>query len=76
MSNCIKLFLLVEKSPVVQVVVEGGYSALGQVAKNVERGVPVVVCAGTGRTADVLTDVMIATSKSRSFDGLVGSCSI
>ena len=40
--------------PVVLVVVEGGTDAIEDVIKSLKRQVPVVLCEGTGRAADIL----------------------
>ena len=40
--------------PVVLVVVEGGYDAIDDVIRSLEAKIPVVVCEGTGRAADIL----------------------
>ncbi|XP_041370086.1 transient receptor potential cation channel subfamily M member 1-like isoform X2 [Gigantopelta aegis] len=40
--------------PVVLVVVEGGYDAITDASQSLKEGIPVVVCAGTGRAADIL----------------------
>ncbi len=42
------------KIPVVQVLGEGGYNVLVQIDESTEKGIPVVVCTGTGRVADVI----------------------
>ncbi len=69
-SNLIVDLPLVEWNiPVVQVVVEGGFNILIQVAESAERQVPVVVCAGTGRAADLLTDAINIAAKSSEFKG-------
>ncbi|GFO25838.1 transient receptor potential cation channel subfamily m member 3-like [Plakobranchus ocellatus] len=41
--------------PVVLLVVEGGTDAIQDVSASLAQGIPVVVCAGTGRAADILT---------------------
>ncbi|XP_045189390.2 transient receptor potential cation channel subfamily M member-like 2 isoform X2 [Mercenaria mercenaria] len=41
--------------PVVLIVVEGGTDALADARSSLEHRIPVVVCAGTGRAADILT---------------------
>ena len=38
----------------VLVVVEGGYDAITDASQSLKEGIPVVVCAGTGRAADIL----------------------
>lgn len=40
--------------PVVLVVVEGGTDCINDARKSIEHKIPVVVCAGTGRAADIL----------------------
>jgi len=40
--------------PVVLVVVEGGTDAINDACSSLEHKIPVVVCAGTGRAADIL----------------------
>lgn len=40
--------------PVVLMVVEGGYDAIEDVKKSLESSIPVVLCEGTGRAADIL----------------------
>ena len=40
--------------PVVLVVVEGGTDAIADAKKSLEHKIPVVVCSGTGRAADIL----------------------
>ncbi|XP_053406588.1 transient receptor potential cation channel subfamily M member-like 2 [Mercenaria mercenaria] len=40
--------------PVVLVVVEGGTDCISDARKSIEHKIPVVVCAGTGRAADIL----------------------
>ena len=40
--------------PVVLVVVEGGTDCIADARKSLEHKIPVVVCAGTGRAADIL----------------------
>lgn len=40
--------------PVVQVLVEGGFDSIDNVYESVTRGIPVVICQGTGRAADVI----------------------
>ena len=40
--------------PVVLVVVEGGTDCIADARKSLEHNIPVVVCAGTGRAADIL----------------------
>jgi SLOG in TRPM len=40
--------------PLVLVLVEGGYDAIDDVHTSLENKVPVVVCAGTGRAADII----------------------
>lgn len=40
--------------PVVQVLVEGGFDSIDNVHESVTRGIPVVICQGTGRAADVI----------------------
>ena len=40
--------------PVVCLLTEGGLSALEQVSNSVQQGLPAVVCANSGRAADVL----------------------
>ncbi|GFS07559.1 transient receptor potential cation channel subfamily M member 3-like [Elysia marginata] len=41
--------------PVVLLLVEGGTDAIQDVSASLAQGIPVVVCAGTGRAADILT---------------------
>jgi transient receptor potential cation channel subfamily M protein 2 len=41
--------------PVVLIVVEGGQDALADAKSSLEHRIPVVVCAGTGRAADILS---------------------
>lgn len=41
--------------PVVMVVLEGGPDAIQDVSQSLKEGIPVVVCTGTGRAADILT---------------------
>ncbi|XP_046549419.1 LOW QUALITY PROTEIN: transient receptor potential cation channel subfamily M member 3-like [Haliotis rubra] len=52
--------------PVVLVVVEGGQDALMDAATSLKQGIPVVVCAGTGRAADILAYAFTHTVKSPS----------
>lgn len=40
--------------PVVLVVVEGGTDAIADARSSLEHRIPVVVCSGTGRAADIL----------------------
>ena len=40
--------------PVVLVLVEGGYDAINDTHTSLARRVPVVICEGTGRAADIL----------------------
>ena len=40
--------------PAVLVVVEGGTDAIEDVSKSLKKKVPVVLCEGTGRAADIL----------------------
>ena len=41
--------------PVVLVVVEGGYDAIMDVRKSLTQQIPVVICEGTGRAADIIS---------------------
>ena len=41
--------------PVVLVVVEGGTDAIDDAKNSLSQNIPVVVCAGTGRAADLLS---------------------
>ncbi|XP_067657196.1 transient receptor potential cation channel subfamily M member-like 2 isoform X2 [Haliotis asinina] len=52
--------------PVVLVVVEGGQDALMDARTSLKQGIPVVVCAGTGRAADILAYAFTHTVKSPS----------
>jgi len=45
------------RSPWVMLLVNGGMNSLTSLCKAVERGCPIVVCRGTGRIADVITEV-------------------
>jgi hypothetical protein len=40
--------------PLVLVLLEGGYDAIDDVHTSLENKIPVVVCAGTGRAADII----------------------
>ena len=40
--------------PVVLVVVEGGYDAILDCRKSLSQKIPVVICEGTGRAADII----------------------
>jgi len=40
--------------PLVLVVVEGGVDSINDACKSLEHDIPVVVCSGTGRAADIL----------------------
>ncbi|XP_076461799.1 transient receptor potential cation channel subfamily M member 8-like [Babylonia areolata] len=51
--------------PVVMIVVEGGPDAIHDVCQSLMKGVPVVVCTGTGRAADFLTYAHKFTFKDR-----------
>jgi len=51
--------------PVVLMVVEGGYDAIEDVKKSLESKIPVVVCEGTGRAADILAYAYRALVTSR-----------
>ncbi len=51
--------------PVVRVIVEGGYDILVQAEKSTELGIPVVICAGTGRVADVIAKAMQYNANSK-----------
>lgn len=46
-------------------VVEGGYDAIEDVKKSLESKIPVVVCEGTGRAADILAYAYRAIVTSR-----------
>ena len=40
--------------PVVLVVVEGGYDAITDCRKSLSQKIPVIICEGTGRAADII----------------------
>ncbi len=40
--------------PVVLVVVEGGYDAIEDCRKSLSQKIPVIICEGTGRAADII----------------------
>ncbi|BFY97240.1 hypothetical protein BsWGS_00280 [Bradybaena similaris] len=47
--------------PVVLLLVEGGVDAIQDVSSSLSQGIPVVVCAGTGRAADILAYAFLHT---------------
>lgn len=40
--------------PVIRIIVGGGFDILEQAAQSTQVGIPIVVCAGTGKAADIL----------------------
>ncbi|ELT87598.1 hypothetical protein CAPTEDRAFT_226576 [Capitella teleta] len=54
-----------EGIPVVIVLVEGGYDALDDVYRSLTQRIPVVVCEGTGRAADILAYAFTHTVTTR-----------
>ena len=54
--------------PVVLVVVEGGTDCINDARTSIEHKIPVVVCAGTGRAADIIA---YAYTHTKTSSGLV-----
>lgn len=44
--------------PVVQILIEGGYDVLKQADLCVSQGIPIIICKGTGRVADILVKAL------------------
>lgn len=56
--------------PVVMLLLEGGTDAILDASQSLKEGIPVVVCSGTGRAADLLTYAHKILSKDRRSRGL------
>ena len=52
----------------VLVVVEGGTDAIADAKKSLEHKIPVVVCSGTGRAADILAYAYSHTKTTSGYD--------
>lgn len=42
---------------VICILIEGGWRSFGPVVESIRKGIPIVVCEGTGRAADLLAMV-------------------
>ncbi|KAL5964108.1 Transient receptor potential cation channel trpm [Taenia solium] len=59
--------------PVVRIIVGGDYDILEQAAQSTQVGVPIVVCAGTGKAADILDRALRFWSVNKSLKGFTSS---
>nr|VZH94548.1 unnamed protein product [Spirometra erinaceieuropaei] len=59
--------------PVIQIIVEGGYDVLVQARNSVEHNIPIVVCSGTGRAANLLDAAIRFRGQDEAFEDFTPS---